>query len=308
MSGKLGLVGNFASEWIRYSSYEYKENESGELYIVPADEATFELFNPFDVADIIVVDILQIGEYALSGDKDESKETNLKYMILEFCEKYGLLGLAYSSVYNRNIVDEDKVLMVEKNYITKESILDATEYINKFLPFIKDEDLYFRKFKRGVDVKKSEDSPKFFGKRPLILDVIFSKFYAERYNWILSFAKDIARHFRQMLVYSSSSNHLTDAVTIISGGFNPQKIGFSITYLDKANIAWEFDSLKTTIETIYAFAITGENSHLNKCKYCGKIFIPSRAKSQYCSPSCRNCANVNKSRQRKSLETKKLNK
>jgi len=308
MSKKLGLVGNFASEWIRYSDYEYRENETGELYIVPTEEATFELFNPFDVADVIVVDILQIGEYAISGEKTEEKENILKQMILEFCKKYGLLGLVYSSVYNRNIVDEDKVLMVEKNYITKESLLDATEYINKFIPFIEDEDLYFRKFKRGVDVKKREDSPKFFGKRPLILDVVFSKFYAERYDWILSFAKDIARHFRQVLVFRNSSNHLTDAVTIISGGFNPQKIGFTISYLDKANIAWEFDSLKNTIEMIYAFAITGDTSHLNKCKYCGKIYIPTNAKSLYCSPSCRNCANVNNSRKRKSLEANRSEK
>ena len=56
--------------------------------------------------------------------------------------------------------------------------------------------------------------------------------------------------------------------------------------------------LKTAIETIYAFAITSEPSSLNKCKYCGKIYIPTNSKSQYCSPSCRNCSNVKKSRSR----------
>lgn len=298
MNKKIELIGNFASDWIRYSDYEYKITEEDELYIIPTEDAVFTMYNPFDVADDIIVDIIRIGQEALQDISKETKEMKLKKEILEFVKKYGLLGLIYSSVYNRDIVGEERVLMIEKNYITKENILSTDEYVNMFIPFASDEDVYFKKYRRGIDVSKREESPKFFGKRPLILDLVFSKFYTEQLDWIVSFAKDMCKHFNQICVYKNTSNLLTESVTIMSGGFNPQKIGFSISQLDKPIIAWEFDSLKTAIETIYAFAITSEPSSLNKCKYCGKIYIPTNSKSQYCSPSCRNCSNVKKSRSR----------
>ena len=58
-----------------------------------------------------------------------------KKEVHEFVKKYGLLGLIYSSVYNRDIVGEERVLMIEKNYITKENILSTDEYVNMFIPF-----------------------------------------------------------------------------------------------------------------------------------------------------------------------------
>jgi hypothetical protein len=167
-----------------------------------------------------------------------------------------------------------------------------------FIPFAEAGDVVFKKYKTCVDVVKAEDSPKFYGKRPLIWDVVFSRFYAEQVNWIIDFAKMLASHFSQLLIYRNSAGHLTENVTIMAGKFHAEKICFTINQLDKTIIAWQFDSLKTAIETIYAFAVTDETILVNRCKHCDNIFIANNLRTKYCSPSCRNCANVQKSRER----------
>jgi hypothetical protein len=174
--------------------------------------------------------------------------------------------------------------------------------VNWFLPFVKEDEVVFKKHKKCIDVVKREDSPKYYGKRPIVLDLVFSRFYAEQIKWIIDFARMIVLHFNQLLMYRNSSNHLTEDVTIMSGQFHAEKIGFTIKQLDKTTIAWEFDSLKTAIETIYAFAVTDEKNILNRCKYCEKVFIAKSEREKYCSHSCRNCANVKKSRSRKLLK------
>jgi len=302
MDRKSALIGSFAADWIRYSDYELKKNDAGEIYIIPTEEAAFSMYNPFNVAEELLMDLMRIGDKALKAEaqKEENDEEELKSAILIFAKKYGLLGLISASVYNRNIIGEDNVLLMDNNYITKEKIMDGSKYINMFLPFVEEGDILVNKYKNCVDLVKREDSPKFYGKRPVVLDLVFSRFYSEKISWIIDFAKMISSHFNQLLMYRNSSAYLTENVTIMAGRFHAEKIGFTICQLDKTTIAWEFDSLKTAIETIYAFTVTDEATLLNRCKHCGDIFITNNARAKYCSPSCRNCANVKKSRERNS--------
>jgi hypothetical protein len=132
------------------------------------------------------------------------------------------------------------------------------------------------------------------------MDLIFSKFYAEKLEWIMAFAAMLSTHFNQLLVYRSSTNYLTENVTILANVFKASKIGFTISQLDKTVISWDFDSLKTTLETIYGFAVTDERLILSRCENCGNYFIALSNREKYCNPACRNRANVQKSRQRKS--------
>jgi hypothetical protein len=294
MKNKIGLVGQFKTDWIRYSDYEFKEDEQGEVYIIPQEEAYFTMYNPFDVADELIFDLMFLGDEVLR--KEQNKEL-IKSKVLIFAKKYGLLGLISSSVYNRNIIGEDKVLLIDHNFISKEKILDVKEYLKLFLPFASEDDVSIREYKRDITVVKAEDSPKFYGKRPLVLDVVFSRFYAEKLDSILAFAENIVKHFNEVLIYRN--NYLTESVNIMAGKFKAEKIGLTINMLDKAMLVWEFDSLKTAVETLYAFAVTDENSILNRCEYCKKVYIAKSEREKYCSPSCRNCSNVIKSRNKK---------
>lgn len=300
MDGRITLVGDYATDWIRYSSYEYKETDTGELYVIPTVDATFSMYNPFNVAEELFIDLIQLGDKALKKDAHIKEiDEELKKGILIFAKKYGLLGFISASAYNRNIIGDEKVLLIEKNLVTKEKIMDEAEYINLFIPFVEEGDIVFKKYRNCIDVKKAEDSPKFFGKRPLVLDLVFSRFYSENVNWIIDFAKMIASHFDQLTIYKNTSKYLTENVTIMAGSFHAEKIGFTINQLDKTMIAWQFDSLKTTIETIYAFAVTDETALVSRCQHCNNVFISNNPRAKYCSTSCRNCANVQRSRERK---------
>lgn len=289
-------LNNFKTQWIKYDDYQIKIDNNGNEYIVPNKDSNYTIYNPFEVSDKLLFDLIDLGDEALKKDADKDI---INKKILLFVRSYGLLGLISSSVYNRNIIGEEKVLFTENNIITKEKLMDTSEYISVFTPFALEEDIYIRKFDDHLTVFKAEDSPKFYGKRPLILDVVFSKFYSEQLNWIIEFAKNMSTHLNQLIIYKNIS--LTEPVTIMADKFKAQKIGFTISMFDKPEINWEFDSLESIIETIYAFALTSESFILTRCEYCKKAFIAKSEREKYCSPSCRNCINVIKSRNKKKL-------
>ena len=299
---KIGLTGSFATDWIKYSDYEYRNDEAGNTYLKPVEEARFIMYNPFDTAEDLLIDILKIGEVARSytKSKNDDEYEKIKKMVLLFAKKYGLLGLVSASTYNRDVIGDTEILVIDKNYIgLKAKSIQADAYMKLFTPFADEDDLSIRYHKNSVDLRKAEDSPKFFGKRPLVMDLIFSKFYHEKLDWIINFAKMLAEHFSQLLVYRASAGHLTEQVTIMANTFKANKIGFTINQLDKTIIAWEFDSLKTTIETIYAFAVTDKVTILTRCEHCGDFYIALSNREKYCGPLCRNRSNVQKSRRRK---------
>ena len=51
-----------------------------------------------------------------------------------------------------------------------------------------------------------------------------------------------------------------------------------------------------------------EDRILNRCNYCNKAFFAKTEREKYCSPSCRNCANVIKSRNKKKALEEQNNK
>ena len=302
MERNINLIGSFSTDWIRYSDYELMEDTSGQLYIKPADNAAFSMYNPFDVAEDLLIDILNIGDHAQRCLKDHSKRSmeEIKRQVLIFAKKYGLLGVISASVYNRDVIGDDEVLIIKNNYAgLKEKTCKTKNYLQLFTPFAQDGDLEIRTYRNGVDLKKAEDSPKFFGKRPIVMDLIFSRFYTEKLDWFLRFSAMLSEHFRQLSLYRTSADFLTEQVTVLSDMFQANKIGFTISQLEKTIISWEFDSLKSAIETIYAFAVTDENIWLSRCSHCNRFYLAISEREKYCSPVCRNRANVKKSRQRK---------
>ena len=295
---------NFKSKWIKYDNYELREDAKGNIYIVPSENSSYTIYDPFEKSNDILFDLIDLGDAVL---KKDSRDALYNKLIL-FAKNYGLLGLITSSVYNRDIVGEDNVLFSQNNIISSTLNLDSNvmksdEYIKLFTPFAGEDDLYTREFDKHLTVVKAEDSPKFYGKKPLVLDIVFSKFYAERVDWILEYAKNISENLNQMIVYKNTN--LTEAVEIMPDKFNPHKIGFTVAMFDRPQINWDFDSLQSAMDMIYAFAITDEDRILNRCNYCNKPFFAKTEREKYCSPSCRNCANVIKSRnKKKALEEK----
>ncbi|MGX4599737.1 GIY-YIG nuclease family protein [Faecalimicrobium sp. JNUCC 81] len=303
MKNNINLIGQFRTDWIRYSDYEIKSDENGSDYIVPKENSIFTIYNPFDKSNDLIFDLIKIGDNAL--DKEIDKDV-INDMILNFVKEYGLLGIITSSVYNRNIIGESKVLLTDNNHLkTNEKIMDEDKYLSLFTPFANEDEVYLRKLGKHMTLFKAEDSPKFYGKRPLVLDLVFSRFYCEKLEWIIDFAKTIATHINQILIYKNIN--LTESVTIMAGKFKAEKIGMTIGVLDNPYIEWDFDSLKTAIEIIYSFAVTDKNNTIKRCEHCKNVFIAKSEKEKYCSPSCRNCYNVTKSRNKKKNINESIN-
>ena len=244
-------LGQFRSEWIKYSDYELREDAQGALYIVPTHTSEFTIYNPLEKAHDLIFDLLALGDDALS--MKEEKETLYEKCIL-FVKKYGLLGIITASVYNRHIAGEEEVLFIEGNLLGQRQKMSVKEYVSYFFPFATEEEISIKKSRKETLIFKEEDSPRFYGKRPLILDLVFSKFYGEKIDWIIEFAKNMTTHFNQILIYRD--HNLTDEVTILAGKFKAEKIGLTVTVKEQATLAWEIDALKTMIEMIYAFKVT----------------------------------------------------
>ncbi|MDY4575669.1 MAG: GIY-YIG nuclease family protein [Intestinibacter sp.] len=292
---------NFTSKWIKYSDYDMREDSNGNIYVIPAENSNYTIYDPFEKSNKILFDLIDLGDEAL---REEREKATIYNKLILFVKNYGLLGLISSSVYNRNIVGEQNILFTQNNIISNtiqnlenNSIMKSDEYIKLFTPFATEEDIYTREFDEHLTVVKAEDSPRFYGKKPLVMDIVFSKFYAERVDWIIEYAKNISKNLNQLIIYKNAN--LTEPVGIMPDKFNPQKIGFTVAMFDKPQIKWDFDSLQSTIDVIYAFALTDDNSILNRCSYCNKAFFAKTDREKYCSPSCRNCANVIKSRNKK---------
>ena len=289
---------SFTSKWIKYSDYEFRKDEKGNTYITPAENSDYTIYDPFEKSSDILFDLIDLGDAILKNDD----KTEIYDKLILFAKNYGLLGLVSSSIYNRDIVGEKNVLFTQNNIVSKSleldgNLMNSEEYIKIFTPFATEDDLYTREFDGHLTVIKAEDSPKFYGKKPLILDIVFSKFYCERIEWIMEYAKNISENLNQAIVYQNEN--LTEPVEIMPDKFNPHKIGFTVAMFGKPQINWDFDSLQSTIDMIYAFALTEENRILNRCSYCHKPFFAKNTREKYCTPSCRNCANVIKSRNKK---------
>ena len=78
--------------------------------------------------------------------------------------------------------------------------------------------------------------------------------------------------------------------------FKVSNLTCKIEMLEKATLVWDFNSLKQAIDTILLLNETNERKTVKMCKHCGKVFSSQNLKAEYCSPQCRNQANVYKSR------------
>ena len=68
------------------------------------------------------------------------------------------------------------------------------------------------------------------------------------------------------------------------------------SFKEKQVFSMEAGTGDENIENIVTINETNERKEVKMCKHCGKPFSSENLKSEYCSPQCRNQANVYKSR------------
>ena len=295
---------NFRTFWFRYDGYEIKEIEE-KYYITPKENSKIIMYDPFDLADDILVDILMIGRCV---EKNEIEASNKK--IMEFVEKYGLLGELTYLPLNTDIVKQNKVYLPSGNLVSEKETLPTDEYIELFLKCKKKQKVVMKKNARGeiLDLSvENEMNPLALIDRPAEYAVVFSRAYSECLVWIMHYARTLYLTFEAIENYSKAQDAYTKQIydTRIKE-FNPSKIACKILMgknkEDKPVLEWNFNSLKLAIDTMFALNETTKRKTVKMCKHCGKPFASQNLKAEYCSPQCRNQANVYKSRAKNKME------
>lgn len=263
------------------------------------------MYDPFDLEDDILVDILMIGRCV---EKNDIEESNRK--IMEFVERYGLLGELTYLPLNTDIVKQNKVYLPSGNLVSGKETLPTDEYIELFLKCKKKQKVVMKKNARGeiLDLSvENEMNPLAIINRPVEYAVVFSRAYSECLIWIMYYARTLYLTFEAIENYSKAQDAYTKQIydTRIKE-FNPSKIACKILMgknkEDKPVLEWNFNSLKLAIDTVFALNKTIERKTVKMCKHCGKPFASKNLKAEYCSPQCRNQANVYKSRAKNKME------
>lgn len=289
---------NFRTFWFRYDGYEIKEIDE-KHYITPKENSKIIMYDPFDLADNILVDILMIGRCVENNDIEESNKK-----IMEFVEKYGLLGELTYLPLNTDIVKQNKVYLPSGNLVSEKETLPTDEYIELFLKCKKKQKVVMKKNARGeiLDLSvENEMNPLAIIDRPAEYAVVFSRAYSECLVWIMYYARTLYLTFEAIENYSKVQDAYTKQIYDARiKEFNPSKIACKILMgknkEDKPVLEWNFNSLKLAIDTMFALNETTERKTVKMCKHCGKPFASQNLKAEYCSPQCRNQANVYKSR------------
>lgn len=297
-----GNIQNFEGFWAKFDDYEIFEFNN-EYYIKPKSGAKEKTYNLFNVSNELLVDFLLIGKNVAENwdHRDincdiKSKDKQYQELVLNFVKKYGLLGEVTYIPLNNNFISDGKVLLQDEY---KKQEIPLNEYLKTFFSYdtsinfdnalIKDNILYLYGKEGITTCENLEKLPEYA--------LTFSERYSEKISRILVYSKLMYDTFADMEKYFWEENETQKAMyKHFLSDFKPCNLAFEINYADKAAFRWNFNSLKQAIETILALNITNDRKEVKICKRCLKPFIAKNLNSDYCSTSCRNIANVYKSR------------
>lgn len=290
------IVEHTRSSWVKYSEYDFVQDEdSRQVYIMPASDAKPQFFNPLENAEQMVIDALNVGLTCMSEEStDEDKET----AIFSFVSEYGLLGLMTSLPTTPQFMDYDAVYLTKNQYIKAET-MSTDDYLNIFFPF-KMPDII--KNRNGVmwSIEGDRDMMALamtMDSRPMAVNMEFQCEYAERYDWLVKQFKDWAfTFFTTIMYYDNLDNDNKDLYRQAMACFDGIAPTYHIELLDKPTLVWDFHSLLLGIQMMFSFMLVNEQNPLRICKHCGTVFKASRPSAVFCSPQCKNRYNVYKSR------------
>ncbi len=298
----------FTAKWCKYDKYIIKKKDD-KYYILPDKNAKASTYDPFEVKNQMLKDLLVIGKESIGnemfklGNKEvsieaQSKMEKFQNLVLEFVSNYGLLGNFRYLPENYEFMDNGEIpvnlgyntsisaLEFEKKYFWKDSKIDWAETMKS--------DDYHRNTGLDSNFKQTE------GNR--LDDIVFSKNYAETIAEIIDFATII--YNRKLLIcaylYDDVSEDIKQVYQESISGNSLKKPNISYSAENgQIKFKWNFMSLSEIIETILLLNETSGRTEVKLCKHCGKPFVAENIKSEYDTIQCRNRENLDKSRQKK---------
>jgi predicted nucleic acid-binding Zn ribbon protein len=271
-----------SSDWVRYSKYEFKTAADGKEYLTPTADAEIEIYNPLDVAKDLLADTLNLGRALCEQDE---LTADGKDGIMNFVLKYGLFGYMTAIPLNGNFMEYPHVFFGRNPYFDVD-FMETKEYLEYFQPF------GIKQGQRGGFA--------LFTSKALEFAIEFSRNYAERTDWIFDYLREFFQHFLACASFDKTDNPaLRGVYAEIISSFREYGLGFQMRMADKPVLVWDFNALKTLMETVYGFVVSDKDEPLRICKHCGKVFFITHGRSLFCSERCRNQFNVYKNRAKK---------
>lgn len=294
--------------WVRFSEYEYRRDDDGELYLRPTPTAKPSVYDPMKEAEVLVVDALNVGRLAMKrGD-----EVELKAAVLEFVTKYGLLGFMTALPTTPEFLSYDAVYL-PKNHFIREETMQTKDYMSIFFPFRKP-DIYKSKDWARWDVSNLDNGNTMlalaatFSSEPAAVALCLQRIYGERFDWLVAQFRDWAFMLASSFLFYDDKDNMDELTRDLYrkgvSAFGGKAPTYHISlYDDKPQIVWDFHSLLLTIQTLFGFALTDESRPLRICKHCNQAFIAGHPNAAFCSPECKNKYNVYKNRGKKEQDT-----
>jgi hypothetical protein len=161
--------------------------------------------------------------------------------------------------------------------------METKDYLQFFQPF-------------GIKEGQPSDSAIITGKA-LEYTILFSRNYAEPTDWLFGIFSELYTHFTACIACRTAKDPATQAYhAALVSGFREYGLGFRMVMDGKPTLVWEFNSLKTALETLYGFMVSDADQPLRICKHCGTVFFATHGRLAFCGGRCRNRFNVYKSR------------
>ena len=262
---------NSMSLWARYDDYQWRKTDSGELFLLPSDDAEFVLYDPLDDVDTFVLDTTSAAVkcFRLRNNRNAVMQT-----ITEYVGKYGLLGIINALPSTADYMKYDKVFL-PKNLIFRDEVIPTSEYIDKFYPFEK-------------PVFKVENN------RPSCppgMAMPTLKQYGEQFEWLMKVFKDWG------LVIICTSTYAQDMWEIDKeeleflraglAAFDGNAPSYHIYLEEGPKLCWDFHSLLQAAQMMFSMMLTDPHRPLRICHRCYKPFIAKGMNAKYCSKECR---------------------
>ena len=193
------------STWVRYSEYEWKQDENGKLYLTACADAQPAIYDPLKEYQQLVLDALYIGRL---GMKQEQDDTEIQSEIKDFAEKYGLFGLMTALPTTPSFMDYEAVYLSKNRFIKKET-MSTEEYLALFFPFDK-----INVVKRSVESLWNIEGNNMMAlamtmsDRPMAVNMSFQRQYAESYEWMKQVFTDWAFNSTTVFLYYNDYDRL----------------------------------------------------------------------------------------------------
>lgn len=287
---------NSPYSYMRYGNYEAKY-KGKEQYLVPNPNGIInirDLYDMFSKMDSIFVDLLNMGRMCSETDDERTKFASAYF----FVKQYGLLGFMVDIPINTDFMLMDEITLKEDNFISKNCVMKTKDYFELFFPFATNDEMSYTVTNGKVVIESTFYLQEMLQQSSLSNQLIYSNFYCEKVDWIVDYAKKMYSIFKK--IFDKQNNDVQefnieeDVIKYYFSGV-PYEINM---YGKKPEISWQPNSLKQAIDLSFGFMLCSEKNPLKICKHCGKVFYAKNPKAEYCSPQCRNQANVYKSREK----------